>query len=569
MTSLFKTEQLKVFFLAALLLMILCGNLPHAAGEIFISTGGRYDFFQCDAQADSSGFEVTIPLGAAYRRQSYSLSLETAYSHAAVDPELEGETTLSNVTDTLLSVSYTYSFSNQPMGLIVGLDMNLPTGQERLNEQEITAEAGQSNDLFEVDNFGDGFNAGLSVGIVRDFKNMNVGPQGAYIFNGAYDPTTDAPNDELDPGDQILGMALFGWNVSSNLSLAMFTVYSYFFTDLLDGNDNFRQGDNIVLGGNIRYERDPLGIAVSVQGTIQGKNEVMIKESLHTEPDNSNGNDFFGLVDVTYQPFEKVTLRLLGDIRYYGESDYPDNDLDGDGVCGDVDNCPEDANAGQADADGDDVGDVCDNCPDDANSGQEDTDGDGVGDACDNCPLAPNSNQQDTDGDGIGDAYELVLYSAGSFNGNLAGRTGADHLCETSGNKPGGYPNIHAFLSVDSADEIRDMPGNYGIPTTIQITSLNGTKIASNWADLLDGTIMTNLDEADVIFENYPALSGEWWSGSTSNGSLSSKTCNAWTSHDDSNVGAVGENSYVNAQWIAIYWQECDQANVHVLCVAW
>lgn len=45
------------------------------------------------------------------------------------------------------------------------------------------------------------------------------------------------------------------------------------------------------------------------------------------------------------------------------------NDLDGDGVPTLDDNCPNDANADQADADSDDKGDVCDPCPDDANPG--------------------------------------------------------------------------------------------------------------------------------------------------------------------------------------------------------
>lgn len=41
----------------------------------------------------------------------------------------------------------------------------------------------------------------------------------------------------------------------------------------------------------------------------------------------------------------------------------PDEDADGDFICGDVDNCPRDANTDQADADGDGFGDVCDGCP--------------------------------------------------------------------------------------------------------------------------------------------------------------------------------------------------------------
>ena len=43
----------------------------------------------------------------------------------------------------------------------------------------------------------------------------------------------------------------------------------------------------------------------------------------------------------------------------------PDNDIDGDRVCGDVDNCPVDANSDQSDIDGYESGDVCDICPSD------------------------------------------------------------------------------------------------------------------------------------------------------------------------------------------------------------
>lgn len=72
----------------------------------------------------------------------------------------------------------------------------------------------------------------------------------------------------------------------------------------------------------------------------------------------------------------------------------PLNDVDGDLVCGDVDNCPQTYNPGQDNGDSDSQGDACDNCPLVDNEDQSDADGDGEGDVCDDCT--------DTDGDGFG-----------------------------------------------------------------------------------------------------------------------------------------------------------------------
>ena len=84
----------------------------------------------------------------------------------------------------------------------------------------------------------------------------------------------------------------------------------------------------------------------------------------------------------------------------------PLNDADGDGLCANLDNCPDFASLDQTDADGDDVGDVCDNCPQAPNTSQADADADGSGNACDNCPHAPNPDQADGDGDAVGDACD-------------------------------------------------------------------------------------------------------------------------------------------------------------------
>jgi hypothetical protein len=82
----------------------------------------------------------------------------------------------------------------------------------------------------------------------------------------------------------------------------------------------------------------------------------------------------------------------------------PDNDVDGDGVCGDIDNCPSVSNFDQTDADSDGAGDLCDTCPNDPDN--DDVDGDGVCSDVDNCPTDSNADQADTDLDGLGNVCD-------------------------------------------------------------------------------------------------------------------------------------------------------------------
>jgi len=68
------------------------------------------------------------------------------------------------------------------------------------------------------------------------------------------------------------------------------------------------------------------------------------------------------------------------------------NDMDGDNISDQLDNCPSIANQNQTNTDNDGLGNACD--PDDDN--------DGIPDVSDNCPLISSANQTDTDADGQG-----------------------------------------------------------------------------------------------------------------------------------------------------------------------
>ena len=136
----------------------------------------------------------------------------------------------------------------------------------------------------------------------------------------------------------------------------------------------------------------------------------------------------------------------------------PDNDRELDGVCGDVDNCPGDPNADQADLDADGEGNACDT----------DDDDDGSADDVDNCPLAYNPDQADGDQDGAGDACDEdlddddVLDSEddcpGSAGGDATDAAGCsiEQLCPCDGDL-GGVPwkNHGAYIQCVSGEAAR------------------------------------------------------------------------------------------------------------------
>lgn len=310
-----------------LFLIVFClfsyAYVPMTFAELQLSTGLRYDAFADDHAPKTVGYETTLPLGLTYRWRRLLVTLDTALSSANVFPADDADAELSGLTDTHLALSY--GLPNLPVGVIVGLDLNLPSGKERLNDAQRTAEIGENHDLFEIDDFGEGFNVEMSLGLAKQVGNVSLSLNGAYQVNGEYDPTQDLADDDLDPGDRLWIAGLLKWQAASWLDIDTSLVYSYFSTDKIQDAKSFQEGEKFTAGAALHIHtllRKPVSIVAGFQQTVQGKNTVLDSEqNFRTESENSNGREFFGVLDLLYHYSPRFTLRLLGDLRYYGESE--------------------------------------------------------------------------------------------------------------------------------------------------------------------------------------------------------------------------------------------------------
>lgn len=109
------------------------------------------------------------------------------------------------------------------------------------------------------------------------------------------------------------------------------------------------------------------------------------------------------------QVFEPLTADLDRSLGKRDLSLFIADDIDGDSVPNEEDNCLNVKNKSQKDTDEDTIGDECDNAPNHKNHNQLDVDRDGLGDVVDNCTTKPNKDQIDADNDGFGDACDAFL----------------------------------------------------------------------------------------------------------------------------------------------------------------
>ena len=81
---------------------------------------------------------------------------------------------------------------------------------------------------------------------------------------------------------------------------------------------------------------------------------------------------------------------------------------------------------------------------------------------------------------------------------------------------------------------------------------INGTRIANNWTDLTDGSLLAPIN---ITESGGPPVGSPVWTGTLSSGNASTSTCTNWTS--TSGNGVRGDSNATNAAWSNLLVTDC------------
>jgi len=152
--------------------------------------------------------------------------------------------------------------------------------------------------------------------------------------------------------------------------------------------------------------------------------------------------------------------------------------------------------------------------------------------------------------------YVKVFLTTFAYAGNRGGLAGADTNCTEAAHNAGQTGDWTAWLSdntTNAADRIVDGGARYQL--------LNGTVVANNKADLLDGT----LDNPILIDEFGNTVNGafEVWTATAADGiNPGVGSCIEWTTADPVQRGQIGRADNTDANWTDVGGGDtCDTFN--------
>ncbi|MFC1523352.1 hypothetical protein ACFL6N_01045 [Thermodesulfobacteriota bacterium] len=150
---------------------------------------------------------------------------------------------------------------------------------------------------------------------------------------------------------------------------------------------------------------------------------------------------------------------------------------------------------------------------------------------------------------------KVVFTTSQGYTGNMGGLAGADANCQTLADAAELEGTFKAWMSDDALNANDRLTHS-----TDPYVRTDGTQIAADWDDLIDGTLDVPLD----YDENGTEIETPWpyvwtWTTSSGIGGTPGFNCNNWTSEDSFVKGEDGHLYETNYKWAIIRNNGCDE----------
>jgi len=232
------------------------------------------------------------------------------YSSGGVSQNREEEVSeISGLADTKLKL-FQQAWDRRAL---LGLGVNLPTGQTSLSDAELKASTSVAPNVlgFPMKRYGEGLDLDASVALGFEVgPGWAVGGGADYLFKGPYDLD---PLTEYDPGDEYAVNLGADYRTDSWISTLDF-VFRGYGTDKMNGMDSYADGNQLEFTLRSTWRKGKWGWDLSLRDVY--KLESTIITSTGTPGSDTrvdNGNNLWLSLYPMYQPADKLVLRLIFD----------------------------------------------------------------------------------------------------------------------------------------------------------------------------------------------------------------------------------------------------------------
>lgn len=274
------------------------------AADVSIQTGPEYDWWKSDEH--ERGYQFRMPIRIDAQHKSFSAFLVTAYAYSSYHESHENDPSLGDLTDSKIGFSY-IGPDTLPFNLLVGLDMNLPTGETDLDDDDL--DIIMDADLISIRSYGEGFNVNPSIVIAKEWGKWAAGMGAGYTWRGEYDYSSDIRN--YDPGDIVNITGEVNYSLSDDWLARLFGQYANYSKEEADDSYDYKEGDLYIMGVGLNYIQERWDIGTTLRGVFRGDEEL---HAFATQDRDTYGDEW--IVDLSGRIMLTDETRLISQLEY-------------------------------------------------------------------------------------------------------------------------------------------------------------------------------------------------------------------------------------------------------------